>query len=367
MRILLTSPSMDIGGAERVVAMLVAGLAARGHEVALAAPPGLRDGDLADVPHIRVEVGDHGRALTGAAATTLQLARAVRRLRPDVVHAQNVKSTALALPAALAAGRSRPPVLSTFHGLRPAEFPRAAQILRRAAHVACVSQDTRERLAAAGVPAERMTVIHNAVEPATELSAQRRAALDAELGLEGDAPVVAIVGRLVPAKAHGRFLQAARQVADAVPDARMLIIGDGELRGEIEAQRDALGLAERVTMTGARADARELIVRADVLVFSSDWEGLSIAALEALAAGTPVVATDVPGMHELLSTGAGAVVGLDDGTALGAELIALLGDPDRRAAMGAVGREVIASQFALDRMVGAYERCYAQLVDGRRR
>ena len=94
MRILLTSPSMDIGGAERVVAMLVAGLAERGHEVALAAPPGLRDGDLVDVAHIRINVDDHGRALAGAAATTHQLARAVRRLRPDVVHAQNVKATA---------------------------------------------------------------------------------------------------------------------------------------------------------------------------------------------------------------------------------------------------------------------------------
>jgi glycosyltransferase involved in cell wall biosynthesis len=366
-RILLTSPSMDIGGAERVVAMLVAGLAARGHEVALAAPPGLRDGDLVDVPHHRVAIDDHGRALAGAAATTRQLARAVRRLRPDVVHAQNVKSTALALPAAAAAGRSRPPVLATFHGLKPAEFGRAAQILRRAAHVACVSQDTLDRLAGAGVPAARMSVVHNAVEPGGALPAARRAELDAELGLEGDAPVVAIVGRLHPAKAHGRFLQAARRVADAVPDARMLIVGDGELRAEIAAQRDALGLAERVVMTGARPDARDIIIRADVLVFSSDWEGLSIAALEALAAGTPVVATDVPGMHELLATGAGAVVPLDDGTALGAEIVALLGDPARRAAMGAVGREVIASQFALDTMVDAYERRYAQLADGRRR
>jgi glycosyltransferase involved in cell wall biosynthesis len=365
-RILLTSPSMGVGGAERVVAMLAAGLAARGHEVALAAPHGMRDADLEGVPHRRIVVDDHRRALAGAAATTAQVARAVRAVRPEVVHAQNVKATATAL---LAAGLGRrPPVLATFHGVLPAEYPRAAKILGRAAHVVCVSEDLRGRLVEAGVSADRLSVVVNAVEPVPALPAARRAELDAELGLPEGAPVVAIVGRLVPQKAHARFLTAMRRVLDVLPETRALIVGDGELREDVERQRDALGLTDRVLMTGARSDARDLIARADVLVFSSEWEGLSIAALEGLAAGTPVVATDVQGMRELLADGAGAVVPLDDGAALGDAIAALLG-PDaagRRAAMGDAGRALIAGRFALDTMVDAYERRYALLVEGRR-
>jgi glycosyltransferase involved in cell wall biosynthesis len=322
----------------------------------------MRDADLEGVPHVRIAVDDHRRALSGAAATARQIAGAVRRVRPDVVHAQNVKAAGTALLATRAAGRRRPPVLATFHGVLPAEYRRAAAVLGRTAHVVCVSEDLRARLLAAGVAPERASVIHNAVEPAGAPAPEHRAVLDAELSLPDGAPVVAIVGRLVPQKAHLRFLQAARLVADAVPEARMLVVGDGELRDEIRGRRDALGLADHVVMTGARADARDLIARADVLVFSSDWEGLSIAALEGLAAGTPVLATDVQGMRELLSTGAGAVVPLDDGTALGAALVALLRDPARRAAMGAAGRDLIASRFALDAMVDAYERRYERLT-----
>jgi glycosyltransferase involved in cell wall biosynthesis len=357
---------MGVGGAERVVAMLAAGLAARGHDVAVAAPPGMRDADLDGVAHVRIAVDDHRRALAGAVATARQIAAAVRRVRPDVVHAQNVKAAGTALLAAPAAGHGRPPVLATFHGVLPAEYGRAASVLKRTAHVVCVSEDLRARLTDAGVAPQRTSVVLNAVEPAGDLPPARRAALDAELGLPAGAPVVAIVGRLVPQKNHQRFLTAARAVADAVPEARMLIVGDGELAEEIRARRDALGLADHVLMTGARADARDLIARADVLVFSSDWEGLSIAALEGLAAATPVLATDVQGMRELLATGAGAVVPLDDGAALGAALVALLRDPARRAAMGAAGRQLIATRFALGPMVDAYERRYALLAGGGR-
>ncbi|HET6508410.1 MAG TPA: glycosyltransferase [Baekduia sp.] len=365
MRILLTSPGMGVGGAERVVAMLAAGLAARGHEVALAAPPGMRDADLAGVPHLRLHLDDHGRALAGAAGTARQLASAVRRVRPDVVHAQNVKATILSAVAARAAGRGAAPVLSTFHGVLPDEYARAARLLRGAAHVACVSEDLRARLTAAGFPAGRASVVHNAVEPVAPLTAERRAALDAELGL-GDGPVAAVVGRLVPQKNHARFLVAGARAAAAVPGARFLVVGDGELRDEIAARRAALGLDGSVIVTGARADARDLIARADVLVFSSDWEGLSIAALEALSAGTPVLSTDVQGMRELLAGGAGEVVPLDDGRALGDALAALLADPARRAAMGDHGRALAASAFSVDAMVGAYEDRYAALRERRR-
>lgn len=363
MRVLLTSPSMRIGGAERVVTMLAAGLAQRGHEIALAAPPGERDADLRDVPHLRIPLEEHGRAASGVIQTVAQMRRAIAHFEPDVVHAQNVKQAATARAASTVAhpGRRRRPVLATFHGVLPAEYRHAALLLRLADHVACVSQAVLENIVAAGLPGSHASLVRNAIEPPPPLDDTRRAELDREFDLDGR-PAVAIVGRLVAQKAHQRFLVAAGLVAAARPDTRFLVVGDGPLRSQIEAQAEAAGLTGSVRFAGRRPDAREIIERAEVLVFSSDWEGLSIAALEALAAGTPVVSTDVEGMHELLAGGAGAVVPLDDGTALGQRLIEILDDEPRRLAMGHAGRELIARDFSLGAMIDAYVRLYERLA-----
>lgn len=363
MRILLTSPGMGIGGAERVVALLVRELAGRGHEVALVAPPGMRDAEIADVPHLRLPLTDGGRGPRGAAQATWELARAVRRIAPDVVHAQNVKSGALAVAGArMARPQAPPPVLATFHGVLPDEYRNAARLLRLPRHVACVSDDLQRRIVASGLGADRVSVIRNAVDLVPPLAPARRAALDSELGLSEQTPVVAIVGRLVPQKAHVRFLAAAQRVLAREPGARFLIVGDGPLRGEIEQQVRGGGLSGRVLVLGARDDARDLIARADLVAFSSDWEGLSIAALESLAASTPVVSTDVEGMRDLLTGGAGAIVERDDGSGLAERIGALLADPAGRAAMGREGRALIERQFSLDGMVSAYEQRYQALV-----
>jgi glycosyltransferase involved in cell wall biosynthesis len=362
MKIFLASPSMRIGGAERVVTMLATELVDRGHDVVLFAPPGERDEDLRHVPHVRLRLEEHGRTGVGAMRSARQMGRAIGQTEPDIVHAQNVKYTAIGrVAASLTAPTHRRPVLATFHGVLPAEYRHAALLLRLADHVACVSSAVLERIVAAGLPRSRVSLVRNAVEVPPPLDSARRAALDRELGLAG-APVIAIVGRLVAQKAHERFVIAARIVAAAHPEARFLIVGNGPRRAAIEQQVAAAGLSDRVVLTGGRSDAREIIARAQILTFSSDWEGLSIAALEALAAGTPVVSTDVEGMRELLAGGAGAIVPLDDGTALGGRLLTLLNDESARLAMGRAGRELIARDFSLQRMVDAYVQLYERLA-----
>lgn len=362
MRVMLTSPSMEVGGAERVMTLLAAELVKRGYEVTLVAPPGPRDGDLGGVTHERIALHDSGRSAAGATRATLELVRAIRATRPDVVHGQNVKSAAVAgIAARVARPARRPRLLATFHGVLPAEYRSSARLLRLADHVACVSADVRERLVASGLPGARASVVRNAVERAEPLTEERRAQLDSELGLAGH-PLAIVVGRLVPQKAHARFLRAAAVVAERVPEARFLIVGDGPLRADIQAQVNAGGLAERVRLTGVRPDARQLIARADALVFSSDWEGLSIAALEALAAGTPVVSTGVEGMRELLAGGAGVTAPLDDGTALGNVLAEVLLDPARGYRMGAAGRALIEAEFSVAGMTDAYEALYGELT-----
>ena len=365
MKILLTTPSMQAGGAERVVTMLAAEFAARGNEVALVAPFGMRDDDLREVEHLRLPLTDHGRTAAGAAMSAVELGLAISRFLPDVIHAQNVKSGVIARAAA-ARFRQRSPVLATFHGVLPAEYRRSARLLRAVDHVACVSRDLLDGIVVAGLPTSKVSLIPNAIPPADKLEPAERAHLDSELELTA-APVVAIVGRLVPQKAHHRFVVAARAIASEIPLVRFLIVGDGPERAAIEAQVEAAGLADHVRFTGTRQDARRIIARADVVVFSSEWEGLSIVALEALAAGTPLVSTDVQGMRDLLATGAGAVVPLDDGSALGERTINLLRDETERASMGAAGRDLIARDFSLHRMIDAYEGLYESLAVRKRK
>jgi glycosyltransferase involved in cell wall biosynthesis len=157
-------------------------------------------------------------------------------------------------------------------------------------------------------------------------------------------------------------LEAAAVVRETHPDVTFLIVGDGPRRAELEARATELGVQDVVRFTGARDDARALIALSDLLVFSSDWEGLSIAALEALAAGTPVVTTDVAGMRELLAGGAGTIVPGHDPTDLAGALSALLSDEPRRLEMARIGQAKIAAEFSATVMREQYAAAYRRLL-----
>jgi glycosyltransferase involved in cell wall biosynthesis len=364
-KVLLCIAEMGLGGAERVVVDLTRWLRERGDQVAVAAGPGPLDAELEAARIERHLVAGRGRSPRRVAAVTVRLGRAIRDFEPDLIHSHNVKVTAAAGVARRLAGARRAPLLATFHGVTPGEERAAARLLLFADEVVCVSGELAERLAAAGFRARSARVIHNAVPPPERPSPERRRAIGEELGLDGS-PVISIVGRLVPQKAHRRFLEAMALVSRRHPDARFLVVGDGPLRTAVEQWVHALGLDHATVLTGARPDARELIASSDLLVFSSDWEGLSLAALEALAAGTPVVATDVAGMGELLATGAGVIVP-PDASELADAVSELLDDSSRRAAMGRAGSRLAAERFSPEAMVNGYADVYARLVAARTR
>ncbi len=351
---------MAAGGAERVVIELARALNDGGEPVAVAGDSGPLDPALAEVGVARFVVPGYGRSPVRTAEGVLGLRSAIRSFHPDLVHSHNVKATGLAA-VARASMRVRPPLVATFHGVRRGEYRRAALILRGAKRVVCVSQDLAEGLADAGLSPERLRVIRNAVPIPEPLANDVRESINRELGLD-EGPVVSLVGRLVPQKAPQRFLAAAAGVAAEIPECGFLIVGDGPLRDRLEALAHEVGVEGAVRFTGIRRDARALIARSDVIVFSSDWEGMSIVALEALAAGIPVVATDVEGMRELLDTGAGVLVPRDP-NALARAVVDLLRDPGRRAEMGRIGQEKVAAEFSVERMVRSYRELYRELLD----
>ncbi len=324
---------MALGGAERVVLALAHGLTERGHEVAVSGAAGPLDADLRAR---RLVLPERGRSPLGVVEWTARQAAFVRAFRPHVVHAHNTKATVIAAAAVrIARGPRRPPVLATHHGAAQEDRSRAARLLARAAdEVVVVSDDLRFGDA---------HVIH--IGAAAPVATTR-----------GDGVTVAFVGRLVEVKNPERFLRAAALVRGA----RFLVVGDGPLRAQLEAL--AAQLRVDVTFTGAVPDARALIAGADVMVVSSDSEGQSIATLEALAAGTPVVSTPVSGMTGLLGGGAGTIVSDFAPEALATAIDALVQDPAQRTRMGAIGARLVREHYSADVMVDAYERRYRALT-----
>lgn len=194
--------------------------------------------------------------------------------------------------------------------------------------------------------------------------AARRAARQA-LGLDDDAIVFACVASLTPVKRHVDLLDAFRVVRDRLPQARLLLIGDGPLRAEVQARCAELGLQAAVTLLGNRADVESVLPGADVGVLASSTEGMSNAILELMACGLPVIATDVGGNPALVADGeTGRLVTACAPEALAAAMVALAESADVRRAMADAARVGAVQRHSLAAMVRAYDALYVRLHGG---
>ena len=354
--------SLGVGGQERVALDLAIGQKARGHRVAvisLAPPP---DGAMAD------EFREHGIAVErvakrGGLDPTLvpRLVRALRRHRADVVHTHNPLPLIYGAPAARLAGAA---AIHTKHGVNPGS--RGHRMLRRAAaqlaHAFVAVSDTTAAQARVqhDAPPSRMAMIANGIRlDRYHPDPEARAATRVELGL-GDAWVVGHVGRLDPYKNQALLVRAMAPLLSS--RVRLVIVGDGPTRGEVEAEVARLPEPRWVVMTGRRMDVPRLMPAFDVFALSSKSEGLPLVVPEAMAAGLPIVTTAVGGLPSVVDDGAtGSLVPID-ATMLGAALGRLADDPDRARAMGVRARQVALERYSADRMVEAYLALYARFT-----
>jgi len=344
MSVLTVIPLMGAGGAETVADALLRDQLHRGEAPLLATSGGFRLAPLADAGVTAVPVRLAGRAPRDLLGSVLALRRAVRRHRPEVVHAHNVKA---GLVARLAVGRSVP-VLTTVHGVPDREYALAARLLRRTSdRIVAVSTGVRERLLDAGLGTE-VTVVENGV--ATPTLPRRRAAR-AALGLPEGSAVVLCLARLAPQKRHDLLLDAWARLAPS--DALLVLAGDGPTRPAVERTVDALGLRSRVRLLGERTDVGALLAAADLAVLASDWEGLPVSLLEAMAAAVPVVATRVGDLDTSLGTAA-RLVPPGSAAALATALGGLLDDPAARARLGGAGRRLVLERYDEERMLRTY-------------
>jgi glycosyltransferase involved in cell wall biosynthesis len=230
-----------------------------------------------------------------------------------------------------------------------------------------VSASTRDFLVEERhVPADRVRVIWNGA-PLAEFAPQgreRRLAVRRLLGLRDDAPVVGSIGRLSAQKGHRYLLDAAALVFAAVPEARLVLAGDGDQEAALRAQAAALGIAPRVLFAGHRTDVPALLEAFDVFCISSTYEGTPLTLFEAMAAAKPIVSTAVDGCREVIEDGRnGLLVPPRDAEALGRALLRVLSDRPLRASLAEAARRESARydiQECVEQMQALYDEVLAE-------
>jgi glycosyltransferase involved in cell wall biosynthesis len=352
-RLLQVIAKLDPGGAERIVLQLAADAVRHDDQVVVASGGGAWTGRVAAVGarHEPVPLGRRSPWATLGAAG--RLAALARRVRPDVVHAHNVRAT-IAVAPGLARLRPRPRLLTTLHGVAPDDYPAAARMLRLAGGsvVACAPSVGRS-LVAAGFPARRLEVITNcaALAPAPEA---QLAALRARLGI-GGRPLVVGIGRLVPQKAWHLLIEA----AERFDDADVLVAGEGQLRAELEAMAAARG--GRVRFIGVVEHPAALLALAACVVSTSVWEGLPLSLLEALGLGVPAVVSAVDGVVDVVPREAAVLVPPGDPAGIAAGVNRVLRHPAFARHLADQTR-LAAAAWAPETMLARYRASYAALT-----
>jgi len=187
----------------------------------------------------------------------------------------------------------------------------------------------------------------------------------AEFGLLPDDIVVGNVGRLSPEKGHSIFLHATRALLERMPDVKFLVVGDGEQRTALQDQSRRLGLDGSVIWAGARSDVERIYRAMDLFVLPSLWEGLPISILESMASGVPVVASDLPGVRELIRPGqTGWLAEPGNATDLANRMADALSQPEARARVAAEALDQVVPLYSIDGVAEQYGRIYETLARG---
>jgi glycosyltransferase involved in cell wall biosynthesis len=343
-----------ISGSENHLLLLLPDLHARGHDVRLVM---LHEGEPgAEELAVRLEregvpVERLRMRLAVDPLAFARLARSIRGHRPDVVHTHLVHADFHGLPA----GRlARVPLLvSTKHGFNPFRGGRAFAAADRAVarladlHVAISRGLARYLAESEGFDESAFEIVHYGI-----VAGPPPPAPPAE-------PRLAIVGRLIPIKAHDVLLQALVRVREQVPGVTLEVAGDGPLDADLRAAVSRLGLGDAVSFLGRVAPAAPVFERAAVVVVPSRGEGFGMVALEAMERGRAVVASDVGGLPEIVEHGrTGLLVPSGDADALAEALAAVAGDSARAAMMGAAGRERALAEFSQERCTDRIEAIY---------
>ncbi len=364
---------LGLGGAQKVINSIVRGRPTRNHNFFVYA---CEDGVLREQAQ---EAGAQTRIVARISPKfdpllITRFARYMRQDRIDLVHAHLFGDSLHGYLAAKTAGR--PPFVMTLHNVVEScnRLQRIGYrwLLPRCDQVVACSNAVRESFVADFGPiAEPLVTIANGIEDpgVAYLDAQSRMKLKESLGVGREHTLLAGIGRLTEQKGFDVLIEAVAQLPEeAKTKTRLVLLGEGPLLNQLQEQAADLEIADRVIFAGFRSDINELMPAMDVVVFSSLWEGLPIALLEAMAAARCIVSTDVPGNLEAMRDGReGLVAPTKSAGRLSAALNTAIMQPELAARLGKNARLRFEEKFSAERMVESYGRLYEDLIRKRHR
>jgi glycosyltransferase involved in cell wall biosynthesis len=378
-RVLRVIARMNLGGPAHHVATLSRGLTGRGYETLLVTGRvGAGEEEHTDLDGIHVRyldrLGPEIRPLRDL-VTLIELIRVVRAFQPDIVETHTAKAGMLGRLAALLAEGRRPVVIHTYHGhvlrgyfgrLRTAVFRAIERGLAKVSDCLIgVSTATVDELVALRIaPRPKFVVVPLGLEldPFFALDLAPDGSLREEVGADAGEVLFTYTGRLVPIKRPELMLRAlARARRGGVP-ARVVVVGDGLLRAELEELARSLGCAGAVDFLGYRRDLTRIAAGTDAALLTSDNEGTPVALIEAAAAGRPAVATAVGGVSDIVVEGAGLLAPAGDESALAAAISRITVERALRREMGARAREHVAGRFTVPRLLDDVDLLYSRLL-----
>jgi len=365
--ILFLSTSSGPGGAERVINNLAASLDPRRYRAILCL---FRPGWLKE----RSESGGIRTYILPTKGMTdwrwvVQFKRLLRQEQVDLIHAHEFDAN---VQGAFVAALSGIPLVATVHG-KNYYWERLRRRLayrwvsRRGTMVA-VSDDLKQFIVEkVGIPASRVKVLYNGVDVLPQCTSAEAVECREELGLPDDHQIVGVVGNLYPVKGHQYLIEGIPSILAKCPNTSFVFAGRGELDAELKAQVHRLGVEKNVLFLGLRQDIPRILAMIDVFVLPSLSEGLSMAILEAMISGKPVVATQVGGNPELVLNGeTGALVPPRDSHALASSVVNLLADRRQAAEFAEKGKRRAEGQFSLRTMVCAYQSLYEECLNSQK-
>jgi glycosyltransferase involved in cell wall biosynthesis len=359
MRVLFVTDQLVIGGAERQLIEMCRLFNRDGFELYVFTT--VSGGHLQDqFEELGVVVHANDHKFKPGVVTAVRLAKFIVDRRIDIVHSWLWYSTAICYLATRLTRRAR--WIATVHGV-PLGFGKRHEYVERLAYravdrITTISQYNYHLLVDAHQVSAKATVIYNGIDSTIGLPEGKRGVSPRERR----GAVIGCIANFGKEKGHGFLVEAIALITDEVPDLKLLLVGDGPLRPQIEKAIADQGLEDHILLLGQRDDVPEILAGLDFTVLSSLSEGMPVSIMEAMVAHLPVVATDVGGISEIVVDGeTGLLVEPENPRQLAAAMMRLLVNPQRRAEMGEMAYRRVAEVFAIGRTVESYEKLYAEL------
>jgi len=347
------------GGAEKHILALAEEFSRKGYKVVSATQGGAGVPSLKERSSAYYKLPDCGNNMINLIFTIMALCYIVKKENIYLIHSHH---RFCAFAAWIVSKFIKVKALSTSHNI----FQGKINITRWGDYVIAVSEGAKRQVVDdCHFDEEKVVVIYNGIHRPAKIPERDKEEVFQKLNLKEGYPVICNIGRLTEQKGPSIFLSAIEKVVQREPDLQVLMVGEGELRKELEEQARELGIRTNVIFTGFREDIPVILQISQFLVGSALWEGFPYSIIEALANGTPVIATRVGGVPEaVIDDCTGYLVEPNDAVDLADKILYLIRHKEKIEEFGENGRRLYEEKFAFDRMIEQTEKVYQQLLCG---